>query len=138
MLTPYWNVLNDEAKVTTAQSATYLYEVQFHSEFAIPLACFCFVLIGAVAGPQISRRRHRARDRRITGESSSASTSCCSAAKGSPSPAGLNPAVAMYVPLLLFTLIGVFAVNSTNREMGTSRSGGLLDALMGLFQGGRD
>jgi lipopolysaccharide export system permease protein len=137
MLTPYWNVLNDELKVTMAQSATYLYEVQFHQEFAIPLACFCFVLIGM----SLALKYPGGGIGLVIGGSLVIFLGfyiLLLGGKGIAITGRLNPAVAMYVPLLLFTLIGVFAVNSANREMGTSRSGGLLDTLMGLFQGGQD
>ncbi len=137
MLTPYWNVLNDEMKVSSAQSATYLYEVQFHQEFAIPLACFCFVLIGM----SLALKYPGGGIGLVIGGSLVIFLGfyiLLLGGKGIAITGRLNPAVAMYVPLLLFTLIGIFAVNSANREMGTSRSGGLLDTLMGLFQGGQD
>ncbi len=137
ILTPYWNVLNDELKVNSAQSATYLYAVQFHQEFAIPLACFCFVLIGMA----LALKYPGGGIGLVIGGSLVIFLGfyiLLLGGKGIAITGRLDPALAMYVPLLIFTMIGVFAVNSANREMGTTRSGGLLDTLMGLFQGGRD
>jgi lipopolysaccharide export system permease protein len=137
ILTPFWNVINDEASANSAQSRTYLLAVQFHQEFAIPLACFCFVLIGM----SLALKYPGGGIGLVIGGSLVIFLGfyiLLLGGKGVAIAGRLDPAVAMYVPLLLFTMIGVIAVNSANREMGTSRSGGLLDTLMGLFQGGGD
>jgi len=46
----------------------------------------------------------------------------------------LDPAVALYAPLILFTVIGLLAVNSANREMGTARSVGVFASIAGFFR----
>ena len=46
LLTPYWNVLDDETEQVTADSQMLIYQVEFHQKFAVPLSSFCFVLIG--------------------------------------------------------------------------------------------
>jgi lipopolysaccharide export system permease protein len=137
MLTPYYNVLNDEIKTNTAASTIAIYEVQFHQEFAIPLACFCFVLIGM----SLALKYPGGGIGLVIGGSLVIFLGfyiLLQGGKGIAIAGQLDPAVAMYVPLILFTVIGVVAVNSANREMGTARSGGLLDTLMGFFQGQRD
>jgi lipopolysaccharide export system permease protein len=48
----------------------------------------------------------------------------------------ISPQVAMYAPVVIFTVVGLAAVASANREMGTSRSVGIMEALVGLFRRG--
>jgi lipopolysaccharide export system permease protein len=46
----------------------------------------------------------------------------------------ISPAAAMYAPLVIFTLLGIAAVASANREMGTSRTSGILQAFGEMIQ----
>ena len=46
----------------------------------------------------------------------------------------LNPILAMYTPLALFTIIGLFAVQSANREMGSARSAGVFASIRNIFR----
>ena len=42
--------------------------------------------------------------------------------------------MAMYAPLVIVTLLGIAAVASANREMGTSRTSGILQAFGEMVQ----
>lgn len=136
-LTPLFNVQNDEFLAKQARSAILLYQVEYHQKFAVPLACFCFVLIGmalalkypgggiglVIAGSLVIFLGFYI---------------MLQGGKAVAQAGYVNPAIVMYVPLLLFTAIGIGAVNSANREMGTARSGGILDQLIDLFRGQQD
>ena len=50
----------------------------------------------------------------------------------------LDPAVALYAPLILFTAVGLVAVNAANREMGTARSAGVLSTIADFFRRRKD
>ena len=136
-LTPQFTVQNYEYIAKTSRDAMLLYQVEYHQKFAVPLSCFCFVLIGMA----LALKYPGGGIGLVIGGSLVIFLGfyiLLQGGKGVAQTGQLNPAVAMYVPLLLFTTIGLVAVNSADREMGTARSGGLLDTLMGLFQGGAD
>lgn len=135
MLTPLYSVITYEYQANNARSAILLYQVEFHQKFAVPLSCFCFVLIGMA----LALKYPGGGIGLVIGGSLVIFLGfyiLLQGGKGVAQTGQLNPAIAMYVPLLLFTAIGIFAVNSADREMGTARSGGLLDTLLGFFQGG--
>lgn len=137
MLTPFYTVLNYEYQANQARAAILLYQVEFHQKFAVPLSCFCFVLIGMA----LALKYPGGGIGLVIGGSLVIFLGfyiLLQGGKGVAQTGQLNPAIAMYAPLLLFTAIGIVAVNSANREMGTARSGGILERLMGFFQGGTD
>jgi hypothetical protein len=137
LLTPKFNVVNDEFLAGIQRTNILQYQTEFHQKFAIPLACFCFVLIGMALAVKYPGGGIGL----VIGGSLVIFLGfyiLLQGGKGAAQAGNLNPAVAMYAPLVIFMAIGIWAVNSANREMGIARSGGLLDTLMGLFQGGAD
>lgn len=136
LLTPRFNVQNAQLRANQSRSAILKYEVEYHQKFAVPLACFCFVLIGMA----LALKYPGGGIGLVIGGSLVIFLGfyiLLQGGRGIALAGQLDPAIAAYVPLLIFTVIGLVAVNSANREMGTARSGGLLDMLMGLFQGQR-
>ena len=136
ILTPRFNVQNAEIRANQTRSAILRYEVEYHQKFAVPLSCFCFVLIGM----SLALKYPGGGIGLVIGGSLVIFLGfyiLLQGGRGIALAGQLEPAVAMYVPLLVFTAIGLVAVNSANREMGTARSGGILDTLMGFFQGGQ-
>ena len=134
MLTPLYNVLNVEARTNQARSNTLIYQVEFHQKFAVPLSCFCFVLIGMA----LALKYPGGGIGLVIGGSLVIFLGfyiLLQGGRGAARAGELNPLVAAYVPLLLFTAIGIVSVNSANREMGMTRSGGILDIVLGLLQG---
>ena len=108
------------------------YRVEFHQKFAVPLACFCFVLIGMALALKFPGSGIGL----VIGGSLVIFLGfyiMLQGGKGIALSGGLDPAVAMYAPLVLFTLVGLLSVNAANREMGTTRSAGIFDSVIEFF-----
>jgi len=114
-----------------------IYEVEFHQKFAVPLASFCFVLIGMA----LALKYPASGIGLVIGASLVIFLGfyiMLQGGKGIAQAGQINPAVAMYTPLVLLTVLGLILVSAADREMGTARSAGLLDAIAGIFRrGGR-
>ncbi len=104
------------------------YAVEFHKKFAIPLGSFCFVLLGIA----LALKYPRGGIGLVIGASLVIFLGFYILLIGGENVAKkgyLTPFVAIQGPLVLFTLVGLVAVQSANREMGSVRSGGLLQGL---------
>ena len=105
------------------------YRVEYQKKFAIPLASFCFVLLGMA----LALKYPRSGIGLVIGASMVIFLGFYILLIGGENIAKrgyLSPAVAIQGPLVLLTLLGLLAVRSANREMGTARSAGILGALV--------
>jgi lipopolysaccharide export system permease protein len=108
--------------------------VEYHQRFAIPLASFCFVLIGMA----LALKYPGSGIGLVIGGSLVIFLGFYILLQGGENIArtgALNPAVALYTPLVLFTVAGIAALASANREMGTSRTGGPFTAIAEFVRG---
>ncbi len=121
------------AQSRDAQSVVWKFGVEYHKKFALPLASFCFVLVGVA----LALKYPRSGIGLVIGGSLVIFLMFYILLIGGENLADrgiVSAPVAMYAPVLLFTLVGLAAVAAANREMGTARSAGILDALRQLFQ----
>ncbi|HEY3934230.1 MAG TPA: LptF/LptG family permease [Gemmatimonadales bacterium] len=110
------------------------YQVEYHQRFAIPLASFCFVLIGMA----LALKYPGSGIGLVIGGSLVIFLGFYILLQGGENIARaghLNPAVALYSPLILFTVAGLTALASANREMGTARTAGPFEAIADLIRG---
>jgi lipopolysaccharide export system permease protein len=106
------------------------YQVEFHQKIAIPLSSFCFVLIGMA----LALKYPGSGIGLVIGGSLVIFLGfyiMLQGGRGLAAAGHLNPAVALYTPLALFTVIGLIAVARANREMGTARSAGVFATIVG-------
>jgi lipopolysaccharide export system permease protein len=126
------------AQARDAQAVVWQYSVEYHKKIALPLASFCFVLVGVA----LALKYPRSGIGLVIGGSLVIFLVfyvLLIGGEGLADKGVVSPEVAMYGPVVLFTLVGLAAVASANREMGTSRSVGIVEALVGLFRRrGRD
>lgn len=118
-----------------AQDVVWSYGVEYHKKFALPLASFCFVLIGVA----LALKYPRSGIGLVIGGSLVIFLVFYVLLIGGENVADkglIHPAVAMYTPVVLFTLVGIAAVAAANREMGTTRGAGIMEALASLFRRG--
>lgn len=109
------------------------FDVEYHKKFAIPLASFCFVLLGVA----LALKYPRSGIGLVIGASLLIFMTFYVLLIGGENVANkgyIAPVTAMHGPLVLFTLLGLVAVYAANREMGTARSGGVVDALFGFVR----
>lgn len=114
----------DEQNLKTTRK----FAVEYHKKFAIPLAAFSFVLVAMA----LALKYPRSGIGLVIGGSLVIFLGFYILLIGGENLADvgfISPAVAMYAPLVLFTLLGIAAVASANREMGTARTSGILQAL---------
>ncbi len=108
------------------------YRVEYHKKFAIPLASFCFVLLGMA----LALKYPRSGIGLVIGASMVIFLGFYILLIGGENLAKkgyLSPEVAIHGPLVLLTLLGLLAVRSANREMGTARTAGIFGALVESF-----
>lgn len=108
------------------------YDVEYHKKFAIPLASLCFVLIGMALALKFPRSGIGL----VIGASLVIFLALYMLLIGGESLADrgiISAEVAMYAPVVVFTLAGLAAVASANREMGTARTAGIFDWVRQLF-----
>ncbi len=119
----------DEQSLRTTRK----FAVEYHKKFAIPLASFSFVLVAMA----LALKYPRSGIGLVIGGSLLIFLGFYILLIGGENMADggyVSAPVAMYAPLVLFTLLGLGAVASANREMGTSRSSGILQAFVEGFQ----
>ncbi len=127
-LTSFEEVHGNEAEVDQAVRTMRLYQVEFHQKFAVPLSAFCFVLIGIA----LALKYPSTGIGLVIGGSLVIFLSfyiMLQGGKGLAWAGEINPAIALYTPLALFTVIGLIAVSAANRQMGSARSVGILAGL---------
>lgn len=113
----------DEQNLKTTRK----FAVEYHKKFAIPLAAFSFVLVAMA----LALKYPRSGIGLVIGGSLVIFLGFYILLIGGENLADvgfITPATAMYAPLVIFTLLGIAAVASANREMGTSRTSGILQA----------
>jgi len=113
----------DEQNLKTTRK----FAVEYHKKFAIPLAAFSFVLVAMA----LALKYPRSGIGLVIGGSLVIFLGFYILLIGGENLADvgfISPATAMYAPLVIFTLLGIAAVASANREMGTSRTSGILQA----------
>lgn len=121
------------AQSRDAQAIIWQYSVEYHKKIALPLASFCFVLVGVA----LALKYPRSGIGLVIGGSLVIFLVfyvLLIGGEGLADKGVISPQLAMYGPVVLFTVAGIAAVASANREMGTSRSVGILEALVGLFR----
>ena len=132
MLTSFAMVQLAQIQANSAYKSLLLYRVEFHQKFAVPLSCFCFVLIGV----SLALKYPTSGIGLVIGGSLVIFLGFYIMLQGGKAVAQsgqFDPAVTMYTPLVLFTVIGILAVNSANREMGTARSAGVFDSVIEFY-----
>lgn len=108
------------------------HSVEYHKKFALPLASFCFVLVGMA----LALKYPRSGIGLVIGGSLvifMVFYVLLIGGEGLADKGLVHPIVAMHGPVALLTVIGLMAVSAANREMGTARSGGIIDALRNIF-----
>jgi lipopolysaccharide export LptBFGC system permease protein LptF len=113
----------DEQNLKTTRK----FAVEYHKKFAIPLAAFSFVLVAMA----LALKYPRSGIGLTIGGSLVIFLGFYILLIGGENLADvgfISPATAMYAPLVIFTLLGIAAVASANREMGTARTSGILQA----------
>jgi lipopolysaccharide export system permease protein len=109
------------------------FQVEFHKKFAIPLASFCFVLLGVA----LALKYPRSGIGLVIAASLIIFMTYYVLLIGGENIANkgyISPAAAMHGPVILFTLLGLAGIAAANREMGTARTSGILDSLLALIQ----
>ncbi len=114
------------------------YDVEYHKKFAIPLASFCFVMLGVALALKFPQSGIGL----VIGGSLVTFLALYVLLIGGESLADdgvVSAELAMYGPVILFTAIGLLAIASANREMGTARTAGIVEWVRSLFRsrGGR-
>lgn len=133
MATSIHEVSSARAGANEALRVTREFAVEYHKKFAIPLGSFCFVLMGVALALKFPQSGIGL----VIGGSLLIFMTFYILLIGGENLADkgiVSAAVAMYVPVALFTLAGALALISANREMGTSRATGILDRLKDLFR----
>jgi lipopolysaccharide export system permease protein len=116
-----------------AQRRVREYAVEYHKKFAIPITSFCFVLIGVA----LALKYPRSGIGLVVGGSLVIFLAFYILLIGGENLANkgvITPAAAMYAPVGVLSLVGLAAVASANREMGTARTSSLVDVLRDLFR----
>ncbi|MBP6571395.1 MAG: LptF/LptG family permease [Gemmatimonadales bacterium] len=114
----------DERNLKTTRE----FGVEYHKKFAIPLSAFGFVLVAMA----LALKYPRSGIGLVIGGSLLIFLGFYVLLIGGENLANvgyISAAVAMYGPLVIFTLLGLVMVASANREMGTSRTSGILQAI---------
>lgn len=109
------------------------YQVEYHKKFSIPLASFCFVLLGVA----LALKYPRSGIGLVIAASLVIFMAFYILLIGGENVANkgyISPAAAMHGPVLLFTVLGLLGVIVANREMGTARTGGILDGLLAILR----
>ncbi len=109
------------------------YDVEYHKKFAIPLASFCFVLLGVALALKFPQSGIGL----VIGGSLITFLALYVLLIGGESLADdgvISAELAMYGPVVVFTLFGLLAVASANREMGTARTAGIAEWFRNLFR----
>lgn len=133
-LTAFGAVNFIDEELAAAKETMRKYQVEFHQKIAIPLSSFCFVLIGMA----LALKYPSSGIGLVIGGSLVIFLGfyiMLQGGRGLAAAGHLDPAVALYTPLVLFTTIGLIAVARANREMGTARSAGVFAAIVGSVVG---
>ncbi|HEY4319693.1 MAG TPA: LptF/LptG family permease [Gemmatimonadales bacterium] len=133
LLTPVIQVELSNGAANDARYNMLHSQVEFHRRVAVSLASFCFVLIGLA----LALKYPSSGIGLVIGGSLIIFLGFYILLTGGTNAArsgALNPILAMYTPLALFTVIGLFAVHSANQEMGSARSAGVLASIRNLFR----
>ncbi len=133
MLTDIISVQSADILYTEAHNNMLKYQVEFHQKFAVPLASFCFVLIGM----SLALKYPGSGIGLVIGGSLVIFLGfyiMLQGGRGIAVSGRIDPIIAAYTPVLLFTLIGLFSVHSANREMGTARSAGVFQSIADIFR----
>jgi lipopolysaccharide export LptBFGC system permease protein LptF len=115
-----------------ARTTVLRYQIEFHQKFAIPLACFCFVLLGM----SVALKFPNSGIGLVIGGSLVIFLGfyiLLQGGKGVALSGRLDPVITMYTPLVLFTLLGLLTLSAADREMGTARSAGPFDRIINLY-----
>jgi lipopolysaccharide export system permease protein len=137
LMTGFALVNYTDLRLNEANETMRKYQVEYHQKFAVPLSSFCFVLIGMA----LALKYPGSGIGLVIGGSLVIFLGfyiMLQGGKGIAAAGHLDPAVALYAPLTLFTIAGLLAVNAANREMGTARSAGLFAAIANFFRRARD
>ena len=121
-LTPWVDVANTAEGIRTATRTADGYLVEVHKKYAITVACLVFVLVGI---PLALRFPRGGMGLVLGGGLGIFALYYISLTAGEPlADAGLvPPAVAMWLPNVVFTLLGVVGLLRVNRELGSTRGG---------------
>ena len=109
------------------------FQVEFHKKFSIPLASFCFVLLGVA----LALKYPRSGIGLVIAASLIIFMTYYVLLIGGENIANkgyISPAAAMHGPVILFTLLGLAGIAAANREMGTARTSGILDGVLALVR----
>ncbi|MGH7582956.1 MAG: LptF/LptG family permease, partial [Gemmatimonadales bacterium] len=125
--------LFNEQLADGSQEAVRRYQVEYHQRFAIPLSSFCFVLIGIA----LALKYPASGIGLVIGGSLVIFLGfyiMLQGGKGIAVAGHLPPALALHLPLAVFSVVGLVALNAANREMGTARGEGFFAAIASAFR----
>jgi hypothetical protein len=109
------------------------YRVEYHKKFSIPLASFCFVLLGVA----LALKYPRSGIGLVIAASLIIFMAFYVLLIGGENVANkgyISPITAMHGPVILFTVLGLIGVILANREMGTARTSGILGGLFAALR----
>ncbi|MEP6591633.1 MAG: LptF/LptG family permease [Gemmatimonadota bacterium] len=109
------------------------YLVEYHKKFSIPLGSFCFVLLGVALALKFPRSGIGL----VIAASLIIFMTFYVLLIGGENVANkgyISAFTAMLGPVILFTVFGLLGVIVANREMGTARTGGILDGLLEVLR----
>ncbi len=133
IVAPIVEVSAASVQVENALSIMRSHSVEYHKKFAIPLASFGFVLIGMALALKFPRGGIGL----VIGGSLlifMVFYVLLIGGEGLADKGYIPAAVAMHGPVVLLTVIGLLSVQSANREMGSTRSVGIIDSLRNIFR----
>jgi lipopolysaccharide export system permease protein len=121
-LTPWVEVSNTAEGIRSAARTANIYRVEVHKKFAISLACLVFVLVGI---PLALRFPRGGMGLVLGGGLGIFALYYISLTAGEPlADKGIvPPAVAMWAPDVVFTVLGLLGLLYVNRELGSTRGG---------------
>ena len=109
------------------------FRVEYHKKFSIPLASFCFVLLGVA----LALKYPRSGIGLVIAASLIIFMAFYVLLIGGENVANkgyISPITAMHGPVILFTVLGLIGVILANREMGTARTSGILGGLFAALR----
>jgi lipopolysaccharide export system permease protein len=121
-LTAWADVMNTAEGLRTARKSANVYLVEVHKKFAISVACLVFVLVGI---PMALRFPRGGMGLVLGGGLGVFALYYISLTAGEPlaDQGKVLPAVAMWGPNVVFTVIGLVGLLRVNRELGSTRGG---------------
>ncbi len=133
IVAPISEVSNATSQAENALAIMRSHAVEYHKKFAIPLASFGFVLIGMALALKFPRGGIGL----VIGGSLlifMVFYVLLIGGEGLADKGYISATVAMHGPVVLLTAVGLLSVRAANREMGSTRSVGIMDSIRNIFR----